>query len=469
MENLTEMSYAGGNSKRAITHKSGQMTFSHFYSKLSSWKEESQRMFSNILDSHSSIIDSHSISVDQTINELSGDISNLQEQLSIITNERDNLLETVANLNGKIVELSSKLPIMQPSKDTGEIHDQGTGGVGYPEIKVVHLKEKDLERTIFSADFSIDAQICDGDLAYSSAGEGYPLHEENHTIFNELAAEYVENVEHVDVDDEVTEDNIDGGDLKQGNQTSCDSLSCVSNIIKGNKIKCLKDEAYFEEIVERESKFKLPTNESLGSNQMNQNVSNVVNLNGSEEFNHSSENEAIQDKDIESEQHYLKSTVKQYVEKPNKIGNYDCGECGYITSRKSSLKKHIVSVHEKIKKHACRQCEYSASLAGNLKQHIEQVHKKIRSHRCVECGKAFSQKSNLKMHIKGVHLKIRDHICGDCGHAYKKKQHLMEHCQIAHNVASKKLNCHKCPYKTSYRSNLNTHIKKMHEKAVSDV
>ena len=126
-----------------MTHKSDQITFSDFFSKLNSWKEESQRMFSNVLDSHSSIIDSHSISLDQTINEMSRDICNLQEQLSEITNERNYLLETVGNLNGKIRQLSSKVPIIQPTKDTRESHNQGTRGVDSPETVVVHINKRE--------------------------------------------------------------------------------------------------------------------------------------------------------------------------------------------------------------------------------------------------------------------------------------------------------------------------------------
>ena len=55
---------------------------------LSSWREESNRQFSNIIDSHTS-------SINKGINDLSEEVCDLRTKLSVITQERNNLLQNV--------------------------------------------------------------------------------------------------------------------------------------------------------------------------------------------------------------------------------------------------------------------------------------------------------------------------------------------------------------------------------------
>ena len=64
------------------------------------------------------------------------------------------------------------------------------------------------------------------------------------------------------------------------------------------------------------------------------------------------------------------------------IRNHICGECGYATSYKFDLKRHIEGVHEKIpkiKKHVCEDCGYASSHKGDLNKHIKGVHNKKRA------------------------------------------------------------------------------------------
>ena len=78
------------------------------------------------------------------------------------------------------------------------------------------------------------------------------------------------------------------------------------------------------------------------------------------------------------------------------------------------MKKHIASVHEDNKNHVCGECGYTTSEKETLKKYVEGVHKKVK-HVCEECGYAASRKDKLKIHIKGVHEKIRNHVCEKCG------------------------------------------------------
>merc|ERR1712150_434461 len=51
----------------------------------------------------------------------------------------------------------------------------------------------------------------------------------------------------------------------------------------------------------------------------------------------------------------------------------------------------------------CKQCGYSSSDKSNLRRHIKSVHKKIKNYECEKCENAFSQKVHLEKHIKTKH------------------------------------------------------------------
>ena len=72
------------------------------FEKLNSWREESNRQFSDIINSHCS-------SIDRGITDLVSEVSCLQDKLSVTRKERNVLLGTVANLNGEIRQLNAKL------------------------------------------------------------------------------------------------------------------------------------------------------------------------------------------------------------------------------------------------------------------------------------------------------------------------------------------------------------------------
>lgn len=65
-----------------------QSELGNFFEKLNMWREESHREFSNILHYHGS-------SINKGINHLVEEVSDLKVKLSVITRERNHLLETV--------------------------------------------------------------------------------------------------------------------------------------------------------------------------------------------------------------------------------------------------------------------------------------------------------------------------------------------------------------------------------------
>ena len=86
----------------------------NLFRKLSSWREDSQREFANIINPYSN-------SIRMAINELYGEICVLQTQLSDVTKERDGLLQTVDNLMvEKIREQNAKFTIIADFQEAGE-------------------------------------------------------------------------------------------------------------------------------------------------------------------------------------------------------------------------------------------------------------------------------------------------------------------------------------------------------------
>ena len=382
---------------------------SDLYSKLGSWREESQRHFSNIIDSHSNTIA-------MTINELQNGVCLLQEQLSVVSKERNDLLETVDNLSGKIRQLSSKLPVIRPLQEPEdeEYHDLDTHEVGNPEEKVlVDIKEG----TRFYSDFGEDdeQQIYDGDHQED------PLNGENHfnaSNFIEFPDKNDKNIEHLGAYEKVIDGNILGEDLKEGNhKETCSCSSC-------NKV-YLEDRAS----VHPECRITFYAPKEISSN-------------GSGESNHLSGAEAMEDEKLECEQPPCKSNLKRDIKSP------------------------IEAVHEKIRNHVCKLCGKAYTQKVNLKIHIEGVHENLKTHVCRQCGFATSRKSHLNRHIQGVHLKIKNHVCGDCGYAASLQHHLKEHRDNVHNTADKRFQCDMCPYKTCVKSRLKAHIKCRHELSV---
>ena len=80
---------------------------------------------------------------------------------------------------------------------------------------------------------------------------------------------------------------------------------------------------------------------------------------------------------------------------------------------------------------------------GNMKVDMLQVKVKdgsSRKFKCDKCPYQSSQKGNVKTHIMGVHEKIKNHVCNECGFAFFLRHHLKAHNDSVH----KKIKNHVC-------------------------
>ena len=87
-----------------------------------------------------------------------------------------------------------------------------------------------------------------------------------------------------------------------------------------------------------------------------------------------------------------------------------CNLCNKLFSNKSSLTKHIKSVHEKIK-FKCEICDKELSRKDDLQRHKKTVHWRSSEFECTVCEKKFNRKGNLQAHKT---------VCCKCKHCHEQ-------------------------------------------------
>lgn len=146
----------------------------------------------------------------------------------------------------------------------------------------------------------------------------------------------------------------------------------------------------------------------------------------------------------------------------------NCSTCKKSFSCKSSLTRHVKSVHNKIKNHKCgySNCDIAFTCKSDLNRHIAYKHSK-KTHLCMvkNCDASFAWKTDLKNHVKHMHNDIRDYTCTveGCNEAFHTLTKLKRHIYCVHedNV---NINCNYegCNMKFNLPENLKRHIKIVH-------
>lgn len=121
-----------------------QSEVGQFFEKLRIWREESQHEFSNIMQFHSS-------SINKGVNNMVVELSDLKTKLYVITQERNDLLQTVHNLSNDIRQRNAEFPNPQPLPEPEEIHTNDTEDLLRPRPDIdkneghIHSSETDDE------------------------------------------------------------------------------------------------------------------------------------------------------------------------------------------------------------------------------------------------------------------------------------------------------------------------------------
>ena len=383
-------------------------------------------------------MNSHNTNIITGISDLVAEIHGLQSQLSITTNEKNDLIETVKNLSDEIRQLKSELTILQP----------------FPESKVNHHQEQDtgyLEDSV--AQDQDEAALENGNEAEE---EELPLNHGN--IFNETTCyKMPEEDDNDPVHDEANEKEV----------IDCDEEELSLETIRSKKEKMIVDSSSDKTLQYQPYGNKEDTLDFSKKENMKIHMNNAhfklerptvcpVDKGESEHTDHSLERQVYFSEDTNS---YRGNKLHQEGVNQEMSKNFKCELCPFITTTRRNLNAHINRVHNR--RQVCTECDKSYADKHNLEAHRETAHFGNKKFKCEQCPFASGYETSLKTHINVVHEKIKRFFCGKCNYTATIKANLTYHIESVHKL-EKKFKCEKCPYTSATKGNLKNHTESVH-------
>ena len=437
-----------------------QSEVKYFLQQLGSWREESNKQFSNIIDSHTNIIN-------KDINDLAEEVGDLKTRLAVITQERNNLLKYVKKLRGENRNLKAAIHIVQPLPDLEENQNRSSQGDDCVEVTNHNNKEqrvdshgnchdpRDPEQELYDVESAFPIVVNENPLndqyelnnlpknikklsrdnrnlkPAKKILQPFPDHEENQKRDSQRS----DCPEVASPDDKVqwvgSPRNCQDSGVPE--QELIDVESVDSTVLQENEATLndqyeLDDSALYEynDVQEIEIKHEALDGEVTGKGDTDQHQKWNVNVLSLPSEDHicpecgsvfstggylrihiKTFHQNLEPGEDCSRREVFKITTSRGVKSQNKIKQgekMECDRCHFKTFRKDNLRVHRKFVHKLGEKSfRCRQCPYAAPAKWHLKLHLEGVHDKIRDHKCEHCERAFSFRSNLMRHRKTVH------------------------------------------------------------------
>ena len=159
-----------------------------------------------------------------------------------------------------------------------------------------------------------------------------------------------------------------------------------------------------------------------------------------------------------------------------KAGKFECDLCDGGFSNKNALQYHKDS-HEELKV-TCELCGFKSSSKSNLTKHIR-VHSKGSTsetqHQCEVCVLKFSNYSNYKRHRREKHYDYKANLdfvedmdafnvvkCEKCTKTFKRLSDLKRHNESVHETTGKTVKCDSCEKGYTRKDALKRHVKSVH-------
>lgn len=135
---------------------------------------------------------------------------------------------------------------------------------------------------------------------------------------------------------------------------------------------------------------------------------------------------------------------------------FSCELCSKTFLDRTSVKAHIVIFHHGQRPYVCNLCRklYTASI--DLKRHIDSLHNGIR-YTCHIWGMSFTTKRYLKTHIESIHKREHTRDCLHCNKKFSLKSNLQRHVKSLHEVNKEVYQCDLCSKTYSMQSYLTVH------------
>ena len=80
--------------------------------------------------------------------------------------------------------------------------------------------------------------------------------------------------------------------------------------------------------------------------------------------------------------------------------------------------------------------------------------------KCDQCSATFRSRTNLQKHIRSVHEKKKGYVCDRCGKGFSFKDGLTRHVSTVHDN-ERKFPCPLCPPRFKQNAHLQTHVRSM--------
>ena len=405
------------NAQSNENHHASQDDVRDLFKDLRSWKEEreeSQRKLDILIESYSG-------SIQKGMNDLAEEVGDLQARLSVLTRERNGLLETVGVLRSEIDQLRAKVPIVQPLKEIEENQINEYNDTRGDEI----AERRKLE----------------------NRGETVSIPEENKYSLNDHEFNQM--------------DHFDGERQKRKFEIGQDP--------KQNFGWNDRKEASFYSDTYRSMHFEPKLSENKSLDQCEKHVCTECSFASSTSHNlklhikndHSrlrtaspaANEEPIVQSDVSGSD---ASVLLDNIQEGEK--RHRCEHCPYETHNGESMKIHKNSVHDNIGDRVCDQCGYTASQQDILKRHKVFAHNMgDKRFACGRCSYSSNMEVNLKRHVKRVHEQIKNNVCAECPYATSDKRRLERHKDAVHNKGDKKFKCEECPYSSTQKDRLLFH------------
>ena len=373
-----------------------------FYEKLILWRDESQREFLEIIDTHSN-------SINEAMNSLVEEVTDLQAQLSVTTKERNNLIETVKSM-------SETIPRQPDNEDS--LVDMGNLETEENVLRGTTTDNKEKESANNAIPNQLQHTLNVGNTEKCSPSDISHVndtdmkHEGDSQNNIAQADEKTENIgirQQIDTNELLAQSGINLPHYKFKEQSEANSLNAEIRTSAGFPFFAMKQEKNTEGKI----------------------MENRVKYDSTKKFKcdhcpYSSDHRNHLQKHI--------SVVHKKVEK-----KFRCGQCTYASHTNYHLNEHISAKHDKIMSHACDYCNYVATCKGTLRKHKKHAHNTSgeKKFRCKGCPFTSVHSDALEEHLR------------------------KEHFPLFHK---EKFDCDLCPTTCNGPEGLEYHVKKVHQK-----
>ena len=326
-----------------MNHKGCESELRYMFTRLKSWQEESQREFYNIINSQGTLID-------KSLVNLVEDVDELQTQLSAVKKERDNLLQTVANMGIEITKMKAELPSQNvlPDSEESPCQNVGENDCHNQDIKggsKMNVDDNDLEYHIDDAlnhpetDISFEGIADEAEVTDQTEGrktdqlnnEGFPEREINN---------------HDDLKMHIESDHNRGK-----SKIKCKYCPFTSDLIDAYRTHI---EAHHKrEMSKLKCKYCPYASDSMTRMKDHKTVHKRAKVTNNYD------------------------DLKGHIESVHIVGKnrLKCKHCPYWTNGMSDMKDHVDAVHLKARFN-CSECKFTRSRKRDLMRHIREVHQK---------------------------------------------------------------------------------------------